>query len=153
MLPLLLCEKVMDQSEIIKEIALKHGVALGPDDPILIMTTIHEKMLEESKLSQEMLLNTLRSEIEEMSTRWSLDAKKKADLVLNAALDASTTEMAAALNKASMKSSELIGQHVAGEMMKHKRQLKAGKLIGFCNIAASFFTLLAVIWFALNFSG
>ncbi|BCA95202.1 hypothetical protein TUM19329_15630 [Legionella antarctica] len=42
--------------EIIKDISIIHGVALGKDDPILMLHTVNKKLIEDNKKShQEML--------------------------------------------------------------------------------------------------
>lgn len=37
---------MLDLDEIRKEIAIKHGVLLGKDDPIMVSVTLHDKVLE-----------------------------------------------------------------------------------------------------------
>ena len=79
--------------EAIKEIAVKHGVSVGRDDPILILQTMHDRLLEQQKQSQQALLDNFKSEIELISSQWKDDAKEKAEKVLNASLAASKAAM------------------------------------------------------------
>ena len=47
-----------EETEIlIREIASKHGVLLGQDDPILILQTMNAKLMEENTKAQSSLLN------------------------------------------------------------------------------------------------
>ena len=75
--------------ESIKEIAVKHGVSISRDDPILILQTMHHQLLEKQLQAQQEMLDKFKSEIELISSRWQYDAKDKAEKTLNSALDAS----------------------------------------------------------------
>ena len=51
--------------EIIKEIAITHGVSLGKNDPILILTTINSRLIEDSQKGQKIILEEFKAELEE----------------------------------------------------------------------------------------
>ncbi len=70
----------------IQEIAIKHGVVLSKDDPILILQTMNDRLIEESRQAQAAMLAQFREEMEAISSQWRDDAKEKAEKVLNAAL-------------------------------------------------------------------
>jgi len=73
----------------IKDIVIKHGVLIGKDDPILILHTMNERLIEENKKQQQALLAQLKEEIEQISSDWQNDAKDKAEAILNQSLVAS----------------------------------------------------------------
>jgi len=77
----------------IQEIAVKHAVLLSKDDPILILQTMNEKLIEESRQAQAAMLVQFREEMEEISSQWREDAKSKAEKVLNTALSSSKNSM------------------------------------------------------------
>jgi ElaB/YqjD/DUF883 family membrane-anchored ribosome-binding protein len=79
--------------ETIKAIAVKHGIAVGRDDPIMILQTINDRLMEESVASQKEILNRFKEELEEISHRWGEDAKDKAEKTLRTALKASQEVM------------------------------------------------------------
>lgn len=85
--------------ETIKEIAAKHGIAVGRDDPILILQTINDRLMQESTAAQQANLDAFKSELEEIAHRWGDDAKNKAERTLNAALAASKEAMAATIKE------------------------------------------------------
>lgn len=85
--------------ETIKEIAAKHGIAVGRDDPILILQTINDRLMQESTAAQQANLDAFKSELEEIAYRWGEDAKNKAERTLNAALTASKEAMAATIKE------------------------------------------------------
>jgi L-lactate utilization protein LutC len=79
--------------EAIKDIAVKHGVSLDRNDPILMVQTMHERLLIDAQHSQEQLLAKFKEEIELVSSRWQDDAKDKAENILNAALHSANASM------------------------------------------------------------
>ncbi|RZA30416.1 MAG: conjugal transfer protein TraM [Proteobacteria bacterium] len=78
---------------LIREIAAKHGVAVGRDDPILILQTLNAKLLEEGAQAQRAMLQTHQEELEAIAQRWGSDAKDKAERILSAGLAASKDVM------------------------------------------------------------
>ncbi|WP_131794015.1 conjugal transfer protein TraM [Fluoribacter gormanii] len=77
----------------IQEIAVKHGVVLSKDDPILILQTMNNRLIEETRQAQAVMLAQFREEMENISSQWKDDAKIKAEKVLNAALASSKETM------------------------------------------------------------
>lgn len=80
-------------NESIQDIAIRHGVVLGKDDPILILQTMNEKLLEENRRAQQEMLAQFREEIENISSQWKNDTKEKAEKILNTALNGSKEVM------------------------------------------------------------
>ena len=87
---------------LIQEIAAKHGVAVGRDDPILILQTLNARLLEEGAEAQRAMLQTHKEELELIAQRWGDDAKDKAERILNAALVASKDAMARAMQEGAL---------------------------------------------------
>ena len=46
--------------ELIKEIAVKHGIAVSRDDPILVLHTINNRLLQDSSKAQQIQLTSTR---------------------------------------------------------------------------------------------
>lgn len=84
-----------------QDIAAQHGLELARDDPILVFHALHQRLLEDSRQAQQALLDQYQQELESLSTRWSLDARDKAERTLNAALTAGKDAMAQAMQDAS----------------------------------------------------
>jgi hypothetical protein len=82
-----------ENDALIKEIAVKHGIAVGRDNPILILHTLNNQLLLDSRKAQQELLDQFKSELEGLSLRWSTDARDKAERILNASLVASQESM------------------------------------------------------------
>jgi len=79
--------------ELIKEIAVKHGIAVSRDDPILVLQTINNRLMQESSKAQQVQLDQYKEELEGLALRWGNDAKAKSERILNAALSASKEAM------------------------------------------------------------
>ena len=81
--------------DLLKEIASKHGVALDREDPILIVQTMHARLLAESRSAQQAMLEDYRTTLEALLDRWGAETKAKAERIVTASLTASTETMKA----------------------------------------------------------
>jgi hypothetical protein len=75
--------------ELIREIATTHGIAVGRDDPIMILHTINKRLLTDSHNVQQELLKRFEENMEAAAKRWGDDSKVRAERIINAALSAS----------------------------------------------------------------
>lgn len=71
---------------LIKEIAVKHNIVLGKDDPILMLHTLNQQLVEDSKKAHQELLMTFKGELELCSAKWKENAHEKAEKIVNGAL-------------------------------------------------------------------
>lgn len=79
--------------DLIKEIAVRNGIAVGRDDPIMILQTINQLLMQDFEKKQQEMLEQFKSELEDLALRWSDDAKEKAEVIINASLNASKNSM------------------------------------------------------------
>jgi hypothetical protein len=127
--------------ELIKEIAVKHGIALGRDDPILILQTLNNRLLQTSQKAQQAMLDQYKAELEYLSLRWSVDAKEKAERILNVSLDASKVAMDQLMRTSTQEVVKTIKTEVDASL---KHISGPTKLIGLMNMVSSCITLVAV---------
>ncbi len=129
--------------EAIQQIASIHGVAVSKDDPIMILHTMNERLIQDSKAAQQDLLDNFKSEIELCVSELSMAAKNHSDRVLNSTLETSKTEIARVMEEQShiiierWKADLNSGLHEASKTMTTSRQT------AILNIIASFITLIA----------
>ncbi|HAU0232657.1 TPA: conjugal transfer protein TraM [Legionella pneumophila] len=90
--------------KIVQDISVKHGVLLGKDDPILMLQTMNEQLIEENRKAQQDLLVQFREEMESISSQWKDDAREKAEKILNAALASSKEAITRLLNESTKES-------------------------------------------------
>jgi len=129
--------------EVIKEIAAKHGIAVGRDDPILILQTINEKLMQDSAAAQQVILNTFKEELEDIAHRWGDDAKNKAERTLNAALLASREEMMKVMQEGAKVAAESVRREVEAGISKIAASIRESRRVAFMNMAASIMTFFA----------
>ncbi len=71
-------------TRIMAAIAAKHGIALSEDDPILMVYTLNEILLQENNKAHQMLLNNFRATLEENIHHWSQATESRANLLSQA---------------------------------------------------------------------
>lgn len=119
--------------ELIREIAAKHGIAVGRDDPILILQTINMKLMQDSASAQQEILDAFKSELESIAHRWGDDAKGKAERTLNAALAASKDAMTRGMQEGAKAAAEAVRREVEAVTA----QIREAKRVAIMNMVAA----------------
>ncbi len=134
--------------EIIKEIAAKHGVAVGRNDPILMLYTINEELIKQNEGAQKKMLDIFKSEIEGVAQRWEEDAKNKAEKTLNAALSSGKAAMGKGLKDAVEAAEKSIKDVVDGAIDQFEKRLEKSihqaRSFAILNMAAAAMVIVAV---------
>ncbi|RUR15312.1 conjugal transfer protein TraM [Legionella sp. km535] len=104
--------------KISQDIAVKHGVLLGKDDPILMLQTMNEHLIEENRKAQQDFLAQFREEMEGISSQWRVDAKEKAEKVLNVALASSKEAMARLLQESTNESVQTLRKLISDSLIE-----------------------------------
>ena len=139
--------------ELIKEIAAKHGIAVSRDDPILVLQTINNRLMQDSSKAQQAQLDQYKEELEALALRWGTDAKDKAERILNAALTASKEAMGKAMQENAKSMAATVRAEVDAALGRVTVQVKDARQIGLLNVLASCITLAAAavaLWVALR---
>ena len=135
--------------DLIGEVARKHGMAIGRDDPILVLQTINERLLQESSAAQQALLDAYKEDLEALASRWSTDAADRADRILQAALAGSKETMANTLAEGAMTTAASGRAEVDAALARVAVRLQDARRIAILNLAAACITLVAagiVVW-------
>jgi hypothetical protein len=125
--------------ELIKEIAAKHGIAAGRDDPIMVLHTMNGRLLEDSAKAHEALLDRYKEETEALMARWSSDAKERAERILSVSLDASRNTM----QKVAKESAAAMRVEVDTAVSRVDGALRQARVVGMLNVIASCVALIA----------
>jgi transcriptional activator TraM len=72
---------------LIKRIASEHGFVLSQDDPVLMMHTLNEVLLEQNEKAHAELLNKYQAILENNFTQWQEFATKKTNTLINASIN------------------------------------------------------------------
>jgi hypothetical protein len=131
--------------EVIKEIALKHGIAVSRDDPILVLQTMNNRLLHDSAKAQQAQLDQYKEELEALALRWGNDAKDKAERILNASLSAAKDAIDQLMQEGARSASAGMGKEVDVALAKLITPVRDAKKIASMNIAAACITLAAAV--------
>lgn len=135
--------------DLIGEVARKHGIAIGRDDPILVLHTMNDRLLRESAAAQQILLDMFKQELAALASRWSVDATERADRILQAALAGSQEAMASAVREEANATGAAVRSEVERALAPITGRLQDARRIAWLNLAAACITLAAagiVVW-------
>ena len=135
--------------DLIGEVASKHGMAIGRDDPILVLHTINERLLKESAAAQHALLDAYKSELEALASRWRSDAADRADRIMQAALAASKETMFSTLAEGATTTAASVRTEVDAALARVAVRLQDARRIAMLNLVAACIPLVAagiVVW-------
>lgn len=139
--------------ELIKEIAAKHGIAVGRDDPILILQTINARLMQDSAKAQQIMLDQYKEELEALALRWGNDAKTKAERILNVSLAASKDAAAKLMQEGTKEAAASVRGEIDVALRRVADPVRDARRIGALNVAASCITCLAAaiaLWTAVH---
>ncbi len=135
----------------IQEIAVRHGVVLSKDDPILILQTMNDRLIEEARQAQAAMLAQFREEMESISSQWRDDAKEKAEKIINAALAGSKEAMARLLLESTNISVQSMERMISDSLAEACDLLQQTKKFGWFMLVSSVVILAASSLFILFF--
>ncbi|KTD14349.1 conjugal transfer protein TraM [Legionella israelensis] len=141
-------------NETIQDIAVKHGVVLGKDDPILILQTMNDRLLEENRKALQDMLAQFKEEMENISSQWKDDAKEKAEKVLSAALVSSKEAMTRLLHETTNESVHVIKKLISDSLVESRelsRTIRKFNQFTLLTSAAIFCLMPVFYWFLLRY--
>ncbi len=71
---------------LIERVATKHGIVLSQDDPVLMMHTLNEVLLEQNEKAHAELLSNYQAILEENFNRWCEYSTKKSNAIISASM-------------------------------------------------------------------
>ena len=71
---------------LIERVASEHGIVLSQDDPVLMMHTLNEVLLEQNKEAHAELLSNYQAILEENFNRWCEYSTKKSNALINSSM-------------------------------------------------------------------
>lgn len=136
-------DKKMDDS--IQEIASIHGIALTKNDPVMVLHTLNERLINDSKDAQNKLLDNFRSQMEVISDKWSAEAKSHSDRILNSSIVSSKTEVAKIMEEQSSVIIEKWKYELSTGFNQVYETMQTSRQAAILNIFASIITSLSAI--------
>ena len=129
--------------KVIQQIASVHGVAVSKDDPIMILHTMNDRLISDSKAAQQELLDNFRSQLEVTVSELSMAAKNHSDRVLNSTIQTSKTEISRVMEEQSNIIIERWKADLHAEFNEACKTMTTSRQTAILNIIASFITLIA----------
>ncbi|SEF91488.1 conjugal transfer protein TraM [Nitrosomonas ureae] len=71
---------------LIERVASEHGIVLSQDDPVLMMHTLNEVLLEQNEKAHAELLSNYQAILEENFNRWCEYSTKKSNAIISASM-------------------------------------------------------------------
>lgn len=131
--------------DLLKEIASKHGVALDRADPILMVQTMHARLLVESQHAQQAMLEDYRKTLEALLDRWGVEIKAKAERIVTASLTASTETMKAQMATTTTDLARTIRKEITDVLETTETRLRRATTVGYVNLLAAVVILLSAV--------
>ena len=131
--------------DLLKEIASKHGVALDREDPILIVQTMHERLLADSRSAQQAMLEEYRAALEGMLDRWSAETTAKAERIVTASLTATTETMKTQMATHTTDVANAIRKQLTEVVETTETRLRRATTVGYVNLLAALVTFLSAV--------
>ena len=114
--------------DLLAELARKHKVALGADDPVAMLLTVNRFLLRETAASQDQLLQGFREAIATASSDWNKLANKRTEAILNSTIFAAKNAVAsgaeagvAAGVPALIQATEKVSGRIEGQLRQVRR--------------------------------
>jgi Fe-S cluster assembly ATPase SufC len=127
--------------ELIKEIAAKHGIVVSRDDPILVLQTINNRLLQDSAQAQQTQLDHYKEELEGLALRWGSDAKGKAERILNASLSAGKDAMGQVMQEAARTTAVTVTAEIDTALARLRASIRDAHRIAMLNVVAACITM------------
>jgi hypothetical protein len=135
--------------DLIGEVARTHGIAIGRDDPILVLHTMNRRLIEDSTVAQQALLDAHRAELEALASRWGTTATDRADRIMHAVVTTSQDAVAAILQQEACTAAARVRTEVDAALARVAARLQDARRIALLNVVAACITLAAagiVVW-------
>ena len=122
---------------LIRDIAVRHGIAVGRDDPITILQTMNAHLMREQAAAQQAALDRFSEELEGIAHRWGEDARSKAERTLNAALAASTDAMKSGMEAGAKAAATAARHEIDAALAQLAGPIREGRRIATLNLIAA----------------
>ena len=127
---------------LIERVASEHGIVLSRDDPILMMHTLNEVLLEQNEKAHAELLSNYQAILEENFNRWCEYSTKKSNAIISASMNNANITRDQFLESCIQMIDERIKSEVDQEIYELVRVSRQAAIF---NLLASFMILVSVV--------
>ncbi|MES2264556.1 MAG: conjugal transfer protein TraM [Pseudomonadota bacterium] len=139
--------------ELIQKIAAKHGISVERENPMVILQTINQHLLQESASTQQAQLEQFKEELEVLLLRWRTDAKENAERIVNAALAAGKEAANHVMQEGAKTATTAMKTEIDNSLDRLARQTRNAHRSAMLNLVAACITILAAalaLWGAMR---
>lgn len=130
---------------LIQEIAVKHGIAVDPQDPIMILHTVNARLLEDSAKGQAALLAQFKTELDSLARVWEDEAKKKTERIIHASLAASRAVMHQQMEAGAKTATASVHAEMTVALVSIDRAIRSAQRIAYVNTIVALLTVMAAV--------
>ena len=127
---------------LVERVASEHGIVLSQDDPILMMHTLNEVLLEQNEKAHAELLSNYQAILEENFNRWCEYSTKKSNAIISASMNNANITRDQFLESCIQMIDERIKSEVDQEIYELVRVSRQAAIF---NLLASFMILVSVV--------
>lgn len=142
-----------DLDALLREIASRHGLAVGRDDPILVVHTLHSVLLRDMASEQQRLLDEFLHRVDEATQRTIQDSGDRVERVIRDALgtqrDALTQALTDAGEAAARRFEHAVRDHL-GDVQRQHGRTRQGLWLALLGTAVAWAAALATVALALT---
>ena len=127
---------------LIKRVASEHGIILSQDDPVLMMHTLNEVLLEQNEKAHAELLSNYQATLEESFNQWREYSTKRSNIINNASMN--KTQLTK--DKLAEQCIQLINEKIKSGIGQEAHDLaRISRQAAIINLLAAFLVLLSVV--------
>ena len=127
---------------LIERVASEHGIVLSQDDPVLMMHTLNEVLLEQNEKAHTDLLSNYQAILEENFNRWCEYSTKKSNVIISASSNNANITKDQFLESCI----QLIDERIKSEVDQEIYELvRVSRQAAVFNLLASFMTLVSLV--------
>ena len=127
---------------LIKRVASEHGIVLSQDDPVLMMHTLNEVLLEQNEKAHAELLSNYQAVLEESFNQWREYSTKKSNAMINAPMN----NIQLTKDQFVEQCIQLINEKIKSEVGQETHDLaRISRQAAIINLLAAFLVLLSVV--------
>ena len=116
---------MIDFDKLIREAAVRNKLVVHKDDPVMLLATTINLMLDDLNASLAAALDKYQSGNDDIARRWRLDAEAGAAKILDAALNAGREATAKTMNEGAVKVTALIHEELVSAILHQRKELDA----------------------------
>ncbi len=130
---------------LIHDIAVKHGIALDPHDPIMILHTVNARLLEDNAKSHHALLAQFHADLESHLRLWDEESKKRTERIIQASLAASSAVMHQQMDAGAKAATASIRAEMTLALGSIDRAIRSARRIAYVNTIVALLTVMAAV--------